>query len=62
MVENESEICLGHPVSVKYVNLKWQKRGFKYSLIAIILSLIFHICLMAYAILVIGEIVKINGK
>ncbi|CAB3989041.1 Hypothetical predicted protein, partial [Paramuricea clavata] len=55
MMENESEICLGHPVSVKYVNEKWRKRGFKYNLFSIILNLIFHICLMIYTIKLIGE-------
>ena len=55
MMENESELCLGHPVSVKYVNEKWRERGFKYNLFSIILNLIFHICLMIYTIKFIDE-------
>lgn len=65
MVENECEMCLGHPVAVKYVNLKWRKRGFTYSLAYIILSLIFQICLMTYVTQVIGEVnqqLVIKGK
>ncbi|XP_028398166.1 transient receptor potential cation channel subfamily A member 1-like isoform X2 [Dendronephthya gigantea] len=56
MIENECEICLGHPLSVKYVKVKWRKRGFKYSLASIIVNLIFHICLMVYAVLVVGKV------
>ncbi|XP_028398178.1 transient receptor potential cation channel subfamily A member 1-like [Dendronephthya gigantea] len=56
MVQNESEICLAHPLSVKYVNVKWRRRGFKYSLASIIVNLIFHICLMVYTILALGKV------
>ncbi|CAB4030156.1 transient receptor potential cation channel subfamily A member 1-like [Paramuricea clavata] len=58
-MENESEACISHPVAVKFVDVKWRKRGFKYSLASITLSMIFHICLIIYTTLVVGEVKQI---
>ena len=60
MMENGSEACISHPVAAKFVDVKWRKRGFKYSLASITLSMIFHICLMTYTTLVIGEVKRIS--
>lgn len=59
MIENESEICLGHPVAIKYINVKWIKRGFIFCLLSIFLNLIVHICLLTHVILVVGEVGKL---
>ncbi len=58
MAENICEICLRHPVAVKYVDRKWRKRGFKYTVALILLTLLFHICLMVYTTDVIGVVNK----
>ncbi len=58
MAENTCEICLRHPVAVKYVDIKWRKRGFKYTMALILLTLLFHICLMVYTTQVIGVVNK----
>ncbi|XP_028403677.1 transient receptor potential cation channel subfamily A member 1-like isoform X3 [Dendronephthya gigantea] len=58
MIENKSEICLGHPVAIKYINVKWIKRGFKFCLLSIFLNLIVHICLLTHVIFVVGQIGK----
>ena len=58
MAEKTSEVCLRHPVAVKYVDIKWRKRGFKYTIGLILLTLIFHICLMIYTTRVIGVVNK----
>ena len=54
MVENECEICLRHPVAVKYVDRKWIQRGFRYTVCLILMHLLFHVCLMVYTMRVIG--------
>lgn len=54
MVENESEICLRHPVAVKYVDRKWIQRGYGYAIYLILMHLLFHVCLMFYTMRVIG--------
>ena len=48
MIENRREQCLSHPLCVKYVSMKWQKRGFRYNLAAILLVVFFHTCLMIF--------------
>ena len=48
MIENRREQCLSHPLCVKYVSMKWQKRGFRYNLAAILLAFFFHTCLMIF--------------
>ena len=58
MAENVSEIGLRHPVVLKYVDIKWRKRGFKYTLALILMTLVFHVCLMIYTTLVIGVVEK----
>ena len=58
MVENVSGIGLCHPVVVKYVDIKWRKRGFKYTIALIFWTLLFHICLMVYTTRVIGVVKK----
>ena len=56
MAESLSEIGLCHPVVVKYVDIKWRKRGFKYTLALILMTLVFHVCLMIYTTRVIGVV------
>ena len=56
MAETECQICLRHPVAVKYVDIKWRKRGFKFTVALILLTLLFHICLMLYTTRVIGVV------
>lgn len=56
MAEDVSEICLHHPVAVKYVDIKWRKRGFKYIIALILQTLLFHVCLMVYTTRVIGVV------
>ena len=58
MAESVSEIGLRHPVVLKYVDIKWRKRGFKYTLALILMTLVFHVCLMIYTTLVIGVVEK----
>ena len=61
MMENAGDACIiSHPVAVKFVDVKWRKRGFKYSLASITLSMIFHIWLIIYTTLVVGEVKLIS--
>jgi hypothetical protein len=56
MVDEICEPCLRHPVAIKYVDLKWKKRGFSYTLAVLLLTLMCHICLMIYTTDVIGVV------
>ena len=56
MAQNGSEIGLCHPAVVKYVDRKWRKRGFKYTLALILTTLLFHVYLMVYTTQVIGVV------
>ncbi|XP_046847838.1 transient receptor potential cation channel subfamily A member 1-like isoform X2 [Xenia sp. Carnegie-2017] len=50
------EICLRHPVSKKYVDVKWGRRGFKCVATILLLTLIFHISLLLYTSFVVGVV------
>ncbi|XP_028403676.1 transient receptor potential cation channel subfamily A member 1-like isoform X2 [Dendronephthya gigantea] len=58
MVYNEVEGCVCHPVATKYVNIKWRRRGFHWTLAIILLALVLHICLMLYTTRVIGVVTR----
>ena len=55
-MESICGICLGHPLVVKYVDIKWKRRGFSYTLAIILLALLCHICIMVYTTDVIGVV------
>ncbi|XP_046851415.1 transient receptor potential cation channel subfamily A member 1-like isoform X2 [Xenia sp. Carnegie-2017] len=54
MTKQACEICLQHPVSKKYVNVKWKRRGFKYFVSLLIFDLVFHILFLVYTTEIIG--------
>jgi hypothetical protein len=61
MAEKTCEVCLRHPVAVGETRIRGnelRERGFKYTIGLILLTLIFHMCLMIYTTRVIGVVNK----
>ena len=56
MLENEREECLMHEVTRKFLNVKWQGKGYKLYMANLVLYLMFHVLLNIYVILIRGSV------